>query len=255
MIFCFSGTGNSRHVACVIASRFGDTVVEINGNLIDGNPKFEIPDGDRVVWVFPVYSWGIPTVVVEFMCKVSLGSSNASHYMVCTCGDDVGLTHKQWRRMLAVRGWKACGTFSVQMPNTYTLMKGFDVDAESVVHEKLDAMPKRMDTIIECIGSGFCGDDVVAGSLAWLKSRIVYPYFVRFCMSPRPFHATDECIGCGKCARECPMANIEIDDKTRPQWGNRCALCLRCYHTCPKHAVQYGKSTVGKGQYLYPEER
>lgn len=244
-------------MACMIASRFGDTVVEINSELIDGDPQFEIPDGDRIVWVFPVYSWGIPPVVVEFMRKVSLGGCNAGHYMVCTCGDDVGLTHRQWRRMVLMRGWTPCGAFSVTMPNTYTLMKGFDVDAATVAQEKLASMPKRLDAILERIAGNYCdcGDDVAMGSFAWLKSRVVYPYFVRFCMSPRPFHAIDECIGCWKCVRECPMSNIEIGDKKRPQWGDRCALCLRCYHTCPEHAVQYGRSTVGKGQYLYPKER
>ncbi len=254
MIFCFSGTGNSRHVACEIASRFCDTVIEINRDLIDGNTQFEIPVGDRVVWVFPVYSWGIPPVVVGFMRKVSLGNCNAGHYMVCTCGDDIGLAHKQWRRIMAERGWLSCASFSVQMPNTYTLMKGFDVDSGVVIKEKLASMPKRLETILGRIAGNYCGDDVITGSFAWLKSRIVYPYFVRFCMSPRPFHATDRCIGCGKCVRECPMSNVEMDESSSPQWGSRCALCLRCYHTCPKRAVQYGKSTAGKGQYIYPKE-
>ena len=30
----------------------------------------------------------------------------------------------------------------------------------------------------------------------------------------------------------------------KPVWGKeRCAMCLRCLHRCPKFAIQYGKST------------
>ena len=34
--------------------------------------------------------------------------------------------------------------------------------------------------------------------------------------------------------------------------GMDCTSCLACYHVCPKHAVQYGRRTKRKGQYLNP---
>lgn len=58
-----------------------------------------------------------------------------------------------------------------------------------------------------------------------------------------------------------PVRNITMQpapaDKTgrvrkRPSWGQDCAGCLACYHVCPRHAVMYGKATVGKGQYMNP---
>ena len=39
----------------------------------------------------------------------------------------------------------------------------------------------------------------------------------------------------------------------KPVWGDNCAMCLSCYHHCPKHAVEYGRQTMMKGQYLFPE--
>ena len=39
-----------------------------------------------------------------------------------------------------------------------------------------------------------------------------------------------------------------------PHWGNRCAMCLRCYHSCPRNAVAYGKATAGKGRYMAPKD-
>ena len=37
----------------------------------------------------------------------------------------------------------------------------------------------------------------------------------------------------------------------RPTWGPNCALCMRCYHLCPNHAINYGRETENKGQYRY----
>lgn len=254
MIFYFSGTGNSCHVARTLAIEFNELhVVELSGlNLIDpGNVRLShsIYKDKRVIWVFPVYSWGVPPVVVDFIKSVTLCyAEKCQHYMVCTCGDDIGNAHKQWRQLIRRRGWVDIATYSVIMPNTYTLMKGFDVDSKEVENVKIFNSKKRIKEIATKIKRAIVCDDVTRGRWAWFKSTIIYPYFKRFCMSPRPFHSTDACVSCGLCAAACPLENITMKDG-RPTWGDRCALCLRCYHQCPSNAVAYGKATIGKGQY------
>ena len=138
------------------------------------------------------------------------------------------------------------------MPNTYVLLPGFDVDSPVVADAKLAAAPARISAIARGIRHRARVDDVIRGSMPWLKSRIVYPLFRRFMMSPRPFRATDSCTSCGLCARECPMGNITIGSDGRPSWGDDCALCLGCYNRCPSHAVAYGRATAAKGQYHAP---
>lgn len=251
MIFCFSGTGNSLWVAQRISHNLGDEI-----KIINNSGKYESATCERAIWVFPIYSWGVPPVVVDFMKNTNL-PAKSRHYMVCTCGDDIGNAHLMWRKIINRRGWIYCGAYSVIMPNTYTLMKGFDVDSPEIMQKKLDDAPARVDHISQAIDhdnhiySDMPVNDVTTGQWAWIKTRIIYPYFVKFCMSPRPFHANENCISCGKCSRECPLSNITMNGN-RPDWGNNCALCLRCYHICPQHAVNYGKATRHKGQYLHP---
>lgn len=246
MIVLFSGTGNSLHVANLLSEELGDKIVRLPYTA-DCLPQ---TDNNRVIWVFPVYSWGIPPVVARWISRLQIpGANDASHHAVMTCGDDIGQADKMWRKAVEKRGWKTAGAYSVQMPNTYVLMKGFDVDSPELAESKIKAAGPRVRSIAQRIEAmpGDAQTDVVRGGFAWIKTKVIYPYFTRFEMSPKPFHPTDACVGCGICAKACPMTNILMTEG-HPQWGTNCALCLGCYHACPHHAVAYGKATLGKGR-------
>ncbi len=249
MIFCFSGTGNSLLVARELAKRLGHEIVMLEKAALSrpAGRLYELADGEDAIWVFPIYCWGVPPVVRRFIRKVKLKTPGpASHWMIATCGDDIGRADDQWRQGIGRRGWNPRGAFSVAMPNTYVCMKGFEVDAPEVERRKLDAMPARIDEIVNEIRRGFQESDVVRGDHAWLKTVAVYPLFRAFCMSPKPFRCDGEkCAGCGNCAKSCPLDNITMKEG-RPEWGPVCALCLRCFHGCPARAVDYGTATVGK---------
>lgn len=254
MIIWHSGTGNSRLVAERLGSALGLRLVRI-GPSAPRELAVAAPD-EPVVWVFPVYSWGIPPVVVGYMRSVVIAArGRCRHYMVATCGDDTGLTDRQWRREVRRRGWEARGMWSVQMPNNYVLLPGFDVDSECVAQAKLEAAPARIDEIARGIRVGAAADSTVRGSMPGLKSRVLYPLFRRFMMSPRPFGCSGACIGCGRCAMVCPERNVTMEGAApsrHPRWGSRCAMCLACYHACPAHAVVYGRRTRAKGQWWAP---
>lgn len=280
MIIYFSGTGNSRAVALELHRRFfpgddsGKMLCELSGArlLYPDRQLLTAEDNELILWVFPIYSWGVPPMVNRFIDKVRYkNAENGRHYMVCTCGDDVGRADDQWRQHIGRRSWIPRGAFSVIMPNTYVCMKGFDVDPEDVAAGKIAAMPGRLDEICGAIGRGFADSDVTRGSWAWMKTNVVYPLFRAFKMSPLPFRADPAtCTRCGLCARGCPTLNISLKkaESTEtgasvpsgrgalnpPQWGPVCTMCLRCYHNCPVHAISYGKETDGKGQYRFPAE-
>lgn len=254
MIIYFSGTGNTRHCAEALAQKLSETTFEIKGGMLLAPSLSTLTSNDRrILWMFPVYSWGIPPVVESFIRRAGLEfAKDAVHHLVLTCGDDIGQTDRQWRKIMTERSLCTGKAFSVIMPNTYVLMKGFDVDSPEVENAKITASAKRIDEIAALLAEqSEAGEfsDVTRGRFAGIKSRVIYPWFVRHAMSPKPFHPTDHCTGCGLCVHSCPLGNITITGNSRPHWSNACALCLRCYHMCPVHAVAYGNKTANKGQY------
>lgn len=258
LILYFSGTGNTATAAHLLAEKLHcDALPFIGGKL----PERSISSNIRnIIWAAPVYAWGLPPLVEkEIRHLIYSFGEDAAHHLLLTCGDDIGLTHILWRKIMHNAGKKCGAIFSIQMPNTYVLLPGFDVDTPKKAEEKLALLPQRVTHIANCINDNFIGDDVTPGRFPCLKSYILRPLFHRFLMSPKPLHVIpDECIGCGICEKICPLHNIRLNynsdrTKARPEWGPNCTLCLGCYHMCPNHAIAYGKITLKKGQKRIPK--
>lgn len=246
MIADFSCTGNSRQVARLLSRQLGDTAVDLRPLFRASSPSIDV-DG-RLILVFPIHSWGLPKGFADFLTRLRIDGRVDYCCMVATCGDDCGLAYRQWRKTMVGKRLPADAAYSVQMPNTYVIFPGFDVDKPAVERRKTDAAPTAVAAIARSIEARAAGDFTHHGALPWLKTRLIYPSFMRH-VGDRQFAASDACVGCSRCAAVCPTANITISGG-RPQWHGDCLNCLACYHTCPRHAISFGSRTRGKGQYF-----
>lgn len=259
MIYYFSGTRNSRYAAMRLGSLTGQKVMFIPDT--DPYTQSLIPDSDRSVgFVFPVYAWGVPPIVLDFISRLpqkmveEMADGSVYIWCVATCGDETGMAVEMLRKALRARNVDLSGAWSLLMPNVYVLLPGFGTDPKELEQKKLSEAVGRIEEIAGRISARATGcDDVHLGPFPRLKTALVYPLFKRFGVNTRKWHYTDACIGCGKCASACPVDNIAMVDG-HPRWGTDCTSCCACYHVCPVRAAQYGSITRKAGQFYNSEK-
>jgi len=251
MIFYFSGCGNSKHVAETIAAGLNDTFVFIPEAAREGHYEYDLAGGERLGFVFPIYSWAPPKLVLDFVKKMQLKAKPDYLYFVCTCGDNCGLTEKVFRKAIEEKGWHLSACFSVQMPETYIGMPGFKLDTEKNAQLKIDRADDTMMRNIPRLIDNECFSEIVKGSLPWLKTYLVNPGFNKYATDDSKYRVDlKKCTSCGRCMYVCPVQNIKMP-QGEPVWLGHCIMCMACYHQCRSNAIQYGKATVGKGQYYF----
>ncbi len=244
MILYFSATGNSRYVAERIAVSLSDRAVSIEQH--DGN--ISLADGEVLGFVTPTNWFEVAVLVKSFMQSMTISGKPSYSFVVATYGSTPGYVFSDARSLLKRKGIALDAGFSVKMPDNWTPM--FDLSDSNKVAETNRKAETYIDNVIRLINARTHGNCME-------KKQ---PYFLRVFTRPllhweqqtRFFHVEDSCIGCGLCARKCPVGAIEMHDK-RPVWTKkRCTICLGCLHRCPKFAIQYGKKTKQHGQYQHP---
>ncbi len=243
MIYYFTSTGNCEYTARRIADAVGETTCSINEIR-----EITIAAGEMLGFVFPTYFWALPSYVEGIMRQVKITSSEPNPYtfFVATYGSTCGAAGKIMKRHMARVGVPLTAAFSVKMPDDWT--PWFDLsDSEKVAAQNAAAEP-LIDEIIAQVRERRAGDMLRDTKPEWMNffSLKMYESYRK----TKNFRLEAGCIGCGKCAAECPEHAIEIREG-HPVWvKEKCTLCLHCLHTCPAFAIQYkGDGTKAHGQY------
>ncbi len=250
MIFYFSATGNCRYVAERIAAATGDKTISIT-DCCKGD-GFSFDEMDKTVGIVsPTYAWGLPIIVREFLQKLTLAEKPDYLWFAATYGTTPGQTGRFAEDLLNANGLSVSAKFSVKMPDTWTPI--FDLSSKEKVQRINAAAEPQIDRIIGRIEARDRGDFMerkIPLVLAKASNGAVYDSMRK----TSHFKVESSCIGCGLCARGCPVSAIEIREK-RPVWvKERCVMCLGCLHRCPKFAIQYDGRTKRHGQYMHPNK-
>lgn len=248
MVIYFSGTGNSRWCAQMLAHRLEDELLDSAGYIRHGIAA-ELISGKPWVFVAPVYAWQAPAVFQSFIRSGNFDGAEDA-YFVLTCGSETGAAGAVLEDLCREKGLRYRGLLPVPMPENYITL--FAAPAPARCEAMLEAARPRLAEAAERIAGGEELPPVKTGLLDRLKSGPVNQGFYRYFIKADPFYATDACVSCGLCAERCPLGNIRLE-AGKPVWGKTCTQCMACICSCPKEAVEYGRRSRGKRRYLCPD--
>lgn len=253
MILYFSTTGNTRFIAHQLAALLNDEALDLLGKIKNGDYS-PIRSEKPYVICSPVYVCEMPRFLAGFLRKTPL-NGNKDVYFVFTSGGYSGISGVLAHNLMRKKRLRYLGCADVTMPRNYIANN---------MYPELDApeIERRIHTAAEGIGSvasAIQNGEQLRSRHVWLFETLITlpfnPVWCRFRQGTSGFHVADRCIGCGKCARICPLNVIGMDDG-KPVWnGKHCAHCMSCIQNCPVEAIEYGTITQPKKRYQFEKYR
>ncbi len=244
-ILYFSATGNSKYVATRLAGEKGKALF-IPDLMNEGVYRFE----DEVIGIIsPTYFWGLPSLVKEFLEKATFHADYL--YFLATYGTTPGASGSMAKELIKGKGVDA--VYGVAMVDTYTPI--FDLSSEKKRKRFTKHTEEQIDSILISISKRE-GKTKMKGQVPlFVVKTITEPLYDNKKRLTSRLKVNSNCIGCGLCAKKCPVKAIEMKEG-KPVWvKDKCAMCLGCLHRCPKFAIECGSKSKKHGQYQNPNAR
>lgn len=125
MIFYFSGTGNSKHVAYSLANN--EKVINMAEAMNHLDFHYTLKEGEKLGFVFPVYCYTINDLIVDFIYHLNI--ENASYtYSIVTCGGNTGHLDGYLKKLLKERAITLDYFAQLEMPDDTVIYYNIEDD-------------------------------------------------------------------------------------------------------------------------------
>lgn len=254
-IYYFSATGNSLSLTRNLANNLGNCEIVSIAHAIR-NEEIEVTT-PRVGLVFPVFAWGMPQIVTDFVSKLKI---NEKQYIfaIATCVAIPGNTLKDLKKALRNRGADLNAGFTVKSGRS-SLMKLNSLDDIIIKLDKqrfrIKSIEERMPEIVSTIKNVKKHHPETSSWAANIFGSMFHGLALKsFKTIDSAFRVEDSCKGCGNCAKLCPRSNIVIENG-RPDFKHNCELCHACIPWCPNFAIKHPNFDNSLKQYRNPAVR
>ncbi len=228
MLFYFTATGNSLYVA----KQLDDNLISIPQELNKENRCYK---DDSIGIVCPLFEFEIPPLVKKFIRESSFETNY--FYIIVTFGCHFGCVGQRTQEFLESINQPADYINTIIMHDNAIIV--FDMDEQRKLEEG-----KKVDEHIAKIKADIEERKKMIQTSPQEETDF-YNHYIESKAKNGPMYTfplykvTDQCIGCGTCAKVCPMGCILIKN-ARPVYDyTNCANCMACIQACPKKALQF----------------
>ena len=215
----FSPTGGTKKVADILANSLFNEYVNVD--LCRNIGQASLNEQDVCIVSVPSYGGRVPEIAIERLRK--LNGNGAKAVLVCVYGNrELEDTLTELQDTLEERGFVCVA--AVAAVAEHSIFRQFAIgrpDANDAA--ELTEFAKQ---ILNKLETG------EFGTLKLTGSHNAYKEFGGVSLKPE---VTGRCLGCGICARDCPVGAIDFEDP-RITYKEKCISCMRCIKVCPKKA-------------------
>ncbi|MBR0146404.1 MAG: EFR1 family ferrodoxin [Eubacterium sp.] len=239
----FSGTGNSRYILECFCNEY-DPATKVY-SIEDAQTASAVKQAKLIAFSYPVQYSTVPKIVRDYISEHKEIWDGKYVFVIATQGLFSGDGAGMLTRELEKYGAKVIGGLHAKMPDSIgdvkLLKHPLEKNKETIRRSEEKARKaarflKERKARKEGIGflprmAGLFGQRLYFGHMTkeYSKNLKIDP---------------EKCVGCGVCAKLCPMKNISVEEgKAVPH--DRCAMCYRCINRCPQRAITLlGKEVV-----------
>jgi ferredoxin/flavodoxin len=253
-IYYFSATGNSLKLARDLGRALG------NCDLVSMAKAGDIPRpssdriSDRIGFVFPVYAWGLPRIVRDFVERLDLVEARYI-FAVATCVAIPGKTLRELADLCKAKGARLHAGFAVKAGRS-SLMRLNKLDRIIIAlnrpRKQLRSSEDRLGEILGALACLKVHAPETSALLANAFGSMLHGLAMRtFKDMDAHFVVRDACKGCGTCVTVCPRGNVRLESG-RPSFTHNCELCHACIQWCPQFAIRHPGFEANPRQYHNP---
>ena len=252
MVLYFSATGNTEYAARELARLLDDECVNLLPRVKSGDHA-PLHSEKPFVLCAPVYVCEMPRFLAKYLQEQTFTGSREV-YCVFTSGGYCGISGPLAKKLFCKKGMTYRGHAEIKMPRNYVANDAYPMLEKDEIERRILNARDQLVAVAEDIRSG---RNLSARHVFLFETLVTVPFNPVWCkykLTATDFYTTDKCIGCGKCAKLCPLNNISLKDG-KPIWSNSCTHCMACIGNCPTEAIEYGSITQEKEPYNFGKYR
>lgn len=234
-LYYFTGTGSSLSVARDLSNTLENTTLVSIPQL--GKASLNNVEVDVIGFVFPVYYLTMPTIVEDFINRLTIPDKTYIFSIVTSAGDP-GNTFADLNALLQAKGSTLNSGFSIPLADNSVALS----TSKEKYENRLNAYDDHIKRIAKIIGNkGENFDEPISRRFGKTLYEHVTKFYLRKISQINKKSVDDKkCNKCEVCVNVCPTNNITLDEGGIA-WSNYCVECFGCIHGCHVNAITFGK--------------